>query len=107
MLRSTRSIAGIAFSSASVLSVIRNSRKALRCTIALGPLGVVDAGKLHHDPLVADLLDHRLGDAELVDALPEHREGEVDVALGIGRDLLRLVELQREVHAALEVEARA
>ena len=100
-------MAGIAFSSALVSSVILNSRKALRCTMRLGPRRIVDAGQLHHDPLVAHLLDHRLGDAELVDALPEHGEGEIEVALGIGGDLLGLVELQGEVHPALEVEAAA
>ena len=44
-------------------------------------------------------------DAELVDPLAEHRERQVEVPLGIGRDLLRLIELEGEVHAALEVEA--
>ena len=78
-LRSTRSMPGIAFSRALVSSVILNSRKALRCTMRLGPRRVVDAGQLHHDPLVAHLLDHRLGDAELVDALPEHGEREIEV----------------------------
>ena len=51
------------------------------------------------------LLHHRLGDAELVDPLPEHGEREVDVAARVGRDPLALVELEGEVHAALEVEA--
>ena len=69
-----------------------------------GALRVGDAGELDHDAVIADLLDQRLGDAELVDALAEHGEGQVDVLLGIGRDLLRLVELEGEVHAALEVE---
>ena len=39
MLRSTRSIAGMAFSSALVSSVMRNSRNALRCTMALARAG--------------------------------------------------------------------
>ena len=69
-----------------------------------GALGIGDAGELDHDAVIADLLDDRLGDAELVDALAEHGEGQVDVLLRVGRDLLRLVELEGEVHAALEVE---
>ena len=103
--RSTRSIAGIAFSSALVSSVIRNSRNALRWTMALARAGIVDPGQLHHDPLVAHLLDHGLGDAELVDALAQHGQREVEVPLGIGGDLLGLIQLQGEVHAALQVEA--
>ena len=72
----------------------------------LGPGGLGDAGQLDHDPGVAHLLDQRLGDAELVDALPQHGEREIEVALGIGRDLLGLVELEGEVHPTLEVEAQ-
>ena len=51
------------------------------------------------------LLHQRLLDAELVDPLAQHRERQIEVPLGIGGDLLRLVELEGQVHAALEVEA--
>ena len=69
-----------------VLSTMRNSRKALFCTMFLARAGSAMPGELDDDPVVAGLLDHRLGDAELVDALPEHGQREVDVALGVGRD---------------------
>ena len=65
----------------------------------LGPRRLRDAGELDHDPAVAHLLDERLGDAELVDPLPQHRERQVEIALRVGRDLLGLVELEGEVHA--------
>ena len=71
----------------------------------LGARGIGDAGQLDHDAVVARLLHQGLLDAELVDPLPEDRQRQIQVALGIGGDLLRLVELERQVHAALEVEA--
>ncbi len=69
-----------------------------------GALRIPDAGELDDDPLVAHLLDHRLLHAELVDALPEHGEGQVDVARDVAGDPVRLVEFEPEVHAALQVE---
>src|SRR5262249_13356597 len=70
----------------------------------LRPGRVADTGELDHDAVVADLLDDWFLDAELVDTLAEHREREVEIPLGIGRHLLALVELEREVHAALQIE---
>jgi len=35
----------------------------------------------------------------------QHRQGQIQVLLGMGGDLLRLVELEGQVHAALEIEA--
>ena len=72
----------------------------------LGAGGLGDAGQLDDDAAVAHLLDERLGHAELVDALAQHGEGKVEIALGVGRDLLRLVELEGEVHPALQIESQ-
>ena len=69
-----------------------------------GALRIPDAGELDDDALVADLLDHRLLHAELVHPLAQHGEGEVDVARHVAGDPAALVELEPEVHAALEVE---
>src|SRR5690606_22752080 len=67
---------------------------------------LADPGQLDDDPVVADLLDQRLRDAELVDPRAD------DLQRPIGRVHLRFVgqrplgvrHLEREVHAALEVE---
>ena len=103
--RRVRSIAGRAFSSALVLSVIRNSRNALRCTIAFARPGSVMPASSTTIRSSPGLLHQGLLDPELVDALAQHGEREIEVPLGIGRHLLRLIELEGEVHAALEVEA--
>ncbi len=66
---------------------------------------VTPASELDHDPVAPDLLHHRLGDAELVGTLAEHLEGPLDIHRRVGRDLARLIELEREVHSALEVQA--
>ena len=57
----------------------------------LRPRDVLHAGKLHHDAVGALLLDHRLGDAELVDALVERADvllerRFLDALLGFGPD---------------------
>ena len=105
-LRSVRSMAGRAFSSAPVLSVMRNSRNALRCTMALARAGSVIPASSTTIRLSPTFWMSGSVDAELVDALAKHGERKVEVALGIGRDLLRLVELEGEMHAALEVESQ-
>ncbi len=69
-----------------------------------GATRVGDPGQLHHDPLTADLLDEGLGDPELVGPFPQHLNCPFDVLRGIGGHLVRLVELEGQVHAALEVE---
>ena len=65
---------------------------------------IVDAGELDDDAVVARLLDDGLGHAELVDARADDLQRAVE-RLGLVRDdALRFVDLEREVHAALEVE---
>ena len=55
---------------------------------------------------VADLLHHRLGDAELVDAIAHDLERAIDrLALVLAAPPLALVDLEREVHPALQVES--
>src|SRR5690606_27372762 len=70
----------------------------------LGAARIGDTRELDHDAILAELLDHRLGDAKLVDALHQHSASEIDVAGLVVRDPVALVELQLEVHAALQVE---
>src|SRR5690606_1308305 len=72
----------------------------------LRPALLADPWQLHDDPIAADLLDQRLGDTELVDP------GADDLQRPVGRVHLRfrsqralgVRHLEREVHAALEVE---
>jgi hypothetical protein len=71
----------------------------------LGAGGVVDPRELDHDAVVAHHLGDGLGDAELVHPLAEDGERQIQIPLGIGRHLLRLVQLQGQVHPALEIEA--
>src|SRR5690606_28160314 len=70
-----------------------------------GAFWILHAGQFDDDPVAPDLLNHRLGDPEFVDALPEHGQRQVNVATYIRRDALGLVELKTQVHTALEVEA--
>jgi hypothetical protein len=70
----------------------------------LGTARVVDARKLDDDAVIARLLDQRLGNTELVDAGPDHLESAVDCLTLVGDHAFRFVDLQREVHAALEIE---
>ena len=51
----------------------------------LGARGVLHAGQLDHDPAFALLLDHRLGDAELVDAVAQRGQ------VLLQRELLQLL----------------
>jgi hypothetical protein len=64
------------------------------------------AGELHDDAVVALLLDHRLGHAELVDPRADHRQRPVGRVLALrGRHRAgRVVHFQREVRAALQVQ---
>ena len=66
---------------------------------------VSDSGELNDNTVVSHLLNKRLGDAKLVDALAEHRQCELKISLGVGGNLLRLVQLQCEVHPTLKIEA--
>ena len=104
--RSTRSIAGIALSSAPVLSVIRNSRKALFCTMLLARAGSAMPGELDDDPVVPRPSGPR-GSATPNSSmrLRSTVSARSMSRLGIGRHPLALIELERQVHAALEVEA--
>ncbi len=70
-----------------------------------GTLGIVDARELDDDAVVADLLHDRLGDAELVDARADDLERAIERIAHVGHRLLGLVDLEREVHAALQVES--
>ena len=67
--------------------------------------GVVDARQLDDDAVGARLLDDGLAHAELVDAVADDRDRAVE-RLGLVRDgALRLVDREREVHAALQVKS--
>ena len=69
-----------------------------------GLVDVVDAGELDRDLVGALLGDDRLGDAELVDAVPHDRHRAVEV----GRrqlDAFRRLRLQHVLEAALKIEA--
>ena len=73
---------------------------------ALGFGRVLHAGQLHHDAVAALLLDHRLGHAELVDAVAQRREVLVDRVVLHLLDLLRADrEHEHELVAALLHEA--
>ena len=67
-------------------------------------LGILDAGKLDDDLVVALRPDLGLRDAELVDAVPHDLDGAVEVFL---REIAvrRRNRLQRDLEPALEVEA--
>ena len=66
--------------------------------------GIVDAGELDDDLVRPWRRDHRLGDAELVDAVPHDLDRAVEIVL---RDLLplRRLRLEDDLEAALQVEA--
>jgi hypothetical protein len=74
--------------------------------LLLGPVQVLDAGQADGDLLRAEALDLRLGDTELVDALPDDVDRAVD---RLGRDLAlrRRLTLVDELDPALQVEAEA
>jgi hypothetical protein len=72
---------------------------------SLSPGGVGNAGELHHDAVVSDLLDHGLLDPELINSLAQHGQGQVQILLRVGGDLLGLVELEGQVHSALKIES--
>jgi hypothetical protein len=70
----------------------------------LGAFRIIDAGQLDHESVSADLLHHRLGDAELIDALTDHLQGAIERLRLVCDRLLGLVDLERQMHAALQVE---
>ncbi len=72
----------------------------------LGALRIVESGELDDDLAAPELLDQRLTDAELIDALAQHIEGAHDGAVGVGDATKRRVEPQLEVHAALQIESQ-
>ena len=63
----------------------------------LRPLGILNARELDQDPVLSLLLDRGLGDAELVDAVPDRLERLTDRELAQLRDFSRL---EHEHHAA-------
>jgi len=65
---------------------------------------VEQAGELDDDPVVPLLLHERLGDAELVDAVPQHLHRAVERVLHLFVAQVRAVELKDEVHPPLQVE---
>ncbi len=71
----------------------------------LRALGVVDAGQLDDDALVAGLLHDRFGHPELVDALTHDLERAIEGIGLVGHGLLGFIDFERQVHAALQVES--
>jgi hypothetical protein len=71
----------------------------------LGAGRVAEAGKLHHDPVGPHALHQRLGHAELVDPGADHGQGALQRVGGIRHLPAALVNLQRQVNAALQVQA--
>ena len=69
-----------------------------------GPLTVVDARDLDDDAVVPGLLDDRLGDAQPLDACADDLQRAVDRLCLVRDRALRVVDLEREVHTALQVE---
>ena len=69
-----------------------------------GRFGILDAGKLDHDLVVALRPDLGLRDAELVDAVAHDLDRAVEVFLGEVA-VRRRNRLQRDLEPALEVEA--
>ena len=67
----------------------------------LGPRGVLHARQLHDDAVAALLLDDRLGDAELVDAVAQDRDVLLDRAV-----LDALLRLRLEARDESELAAR-
>src|SRR5206468_9503319 len=72
----------------------------------LRALPVEEAGELDQDAVVALLLKRGLGDAELVDSIPDDLHRLVDRVLGFRRAQLGLIDLEQEVHPTLKVEAQ-
>ena len=74
----------------------------------LGPFLVVQPGELHDDAVAAALLDQRLLHSECVDPCAQDLQAAVDRVLAefVGEAPVRVVDLQHEVHPALEVEAQ-
>ncbi len=68
-------------------------------------LRVIDPRKLDDDPVGADLLDDRLGHAELVDAVAHDLERALDRLFLVRDGLPGFVDLEREVHPTLKVES--
>jgi hypothetical protein len=68
-------------------------------------LAVVDAGQLDDDAIVARLLHDGLRDAELVDSGADDLERAIDRIGLIGNRALGLVDFERQVHSALQIEA--
>jgi hypothetical protein len=70
-----------------------------------GPRRVVDAGELHDDPVVANLLDQRLRDPKLVDTRSDDRQRALQ-CLGTVNGLSgAFVDLQRQVDAPAEIQS--
>ncbi len=69
-----------------------------------GALWVVDARQLDNDLAVAALLNDRLGDTELVDAGSDDLDGAIERLGSIRHRAFRLIDLEREVHSALEIQ---
>src|SRR5262249_53933606 len=68
-------------------------------------LGIIDARQLNNDLTVAALLHDGLGHTELVDARADDLDRAVERLLSIRHHTLGLVNLERQVHSALQVES--
>src|SRR5688500_10763661 len=88
------------------LRLVRNLKLQERRLLdyVLGTLRVIDAGKLDDDAIVPGFLDERLRDAELIDSRSNDLESAIERLDLVGNPALRFVDLQREMHSALQIE---
>ena len=100
-----RSIAGSAFSSAPVLSVILNSRKALRWTMALARAGSVMPASSTTIRLSPTFWTSGSSTPNSSIRFRSTVKRQVEILLGIGGDLFGLIQLEGEMHPALKIEA--
>ena len=70
-----------------------------------GTIGIVDARELDHDAITADLLHHWLRHAKLVDASANDLERAIEGRRLVGDRSSRLIDLEREMHAALQIQS--
>ena len=68
-------------------------------------LAVGEPGELHGDAVLAFALDQRLRHAELVDAVADDLHGAIGGVADLGGRELLVLDLEHEVHAALQIEA--
>ena len=87
--------------------MIWNSRNAWLLDDLPRALRILNAGDLDDDAIVALLLHHRLGDAEALDASAHRLQRAIDRVRDLvwSDRLLGLVDLEREVRAALKIQS--